>query len=66
MGGNKTMKHDKSQNVKIRKLISSMLRFQYLQNMEFGSWYNERLLAKQRKIMKSIIEQAKNINEETL
>lgn len=59
-------KHDKSQNIKIDRLMKTMHNFFEQRNKDNCGWYNRRLMPKQRKYMASIIKQAKKLNEETL
>jgi hypothetical protein len=61
-----TNTHDKSQNIKIDRLMKTMHNFFEQRKKDHCGWYNGRLKSKQRKYMQSIIKQAKKINEETL
>jgi len=61
------MTHEvESQKRKVDRIVLTMRRFLQQRARDYCSWRNEKLPSKQRKIMQSIIKQAKKINEETL
>lgn len=56
----------KSQKRKVDNIVATMKRFIDQRAKDYCSWMNDQLPCKQRKIMQSIIKQAKKINEQEL